>query len=386
MVESDPPDVWSKFGKLIKLHITVDGGDSDEKQKIYANSRNQIKLVITIDIEDVDGNRLDVRPNDLKDKLYLCDYETQKILESPWQLSDGKDTLIGADPIFVYKYLFCSTINKPSEWGNFSVGVNIPGVGEFNTSHYGTKTQNGKSGSTFLSPQSLAITALHEIDYSKQQNIEIAVGDFVPMNSNLGWVSRFSREGPYDEHNDGKCMRRLIHILPNNIVTGQQEFKKYEIIEYNGIKNDEVNQFSAVWGFSNETAEKCFDLFTKERECEPCAVIGHDFPNTSDYHVNVWFPPDAKQIHIDGHVWTQDTFYFYRFCPFATEKPTTDDERGAVTLSLYKFKLPVSGSVQYGWKNVIRTVKIKVTDLYENEGTFELIFDDADNFDKPGFV
>lgn len=380
----DPPDVWSTFGKLVKLDINVDGASPNEKQKIYANSRNQIKLVITIDIRDVDGNQLAVGPNDLKDKLYLCDYETQQKLESPWQLSDEIDAIVGDGAIIVYKHISCSTINVPSKSGNFSVGVNIPHVGEFNTSHEGTKTKNGKSGSAFREPKSLVITALPAIDYSIRQNINISSGDFELIHSNLGWTSRFSREGPYDEHNDGKCELRLVHILPEYSVTGQQEFKKYEIIEYNGVKNDEVNQFSAVWRFSNALpAEKCFDLLANGRGCAPCAVIGHG--SSSEYHVNVWFPPDEKQIHIDGHVWIQDTFYFYRFCPYATKNAATVGERGAVTLSLYKFKLPVDGLSQYGWKNVIRTVKIKVTDLYENEGTFELIFDDADNFDKPGF-
>lgn len=384
MVESDAPNIWEKFGKLVKLDINFDGAIPGEKQEIYANTRNQIKLVITIEIRADDDKPLNVGPNDLKDQLYLCDYETQKKLASPWHFSDEKDTVIGGDQIFVYKYISCSTIEKPYESGNFSVGVIIPHAGEFNTSRYGTKTQNGKSGGTFHSPKQLAITALHEIDYSKQQNIQISLGDFEPISSNLGWTSRFSREGPYDEHNDGKCERRQVYILPNYSVTGQQDFKKYEIIEYNGIKNDEVNQFSAVWEFSQQPAEKCFDLLTNGRGCEPCAVIGHG--DTSDYHVNVWFPPNEKPIYIDGHVWTQDTYYFYRFCPFATKSLTTDNnKRGAVTLSLYKFKLPVGGLTHYGWKGVIRTVKIKVTDFYENEGTFELIFDDAGNFDKPGF-
>lgn len=382
----DPPDVWSKFGKLTKLHISVDGASQDDKQKIYANSRNQIKLVITIGIEDVDGNQLVVEPNDLNDKLYLCDFETQQKLESPWQLSDIDNVvgrlLVGA--IIVYKYISCSAIDVPSKSGNFAVGVIIPHVGEFNTSHEGTKTQNGKSGGAFCAPKSFLITALHAIDYSIRQNINISSGDFELIHSNLGWTSRFSREGPYDEHNDGKCELRLVHILPEYAVTGQQEFKKYEIIECNGVKNDEVNQFSAVWGLSNALpAEKCFDLLANGRGCAPCAVIGHG--SSSDYHVNVWFPPVEKPIHIDGHVWLEDTFYFYRFFPYATKNEASVGERGAVTLSLYKFKLPVGGLSQYGWKNVIRTVKIKVTDLYENEGTFELVFDDADNFDKPGF-
>lgn len=144
-----------------------------------------------------------------------------------------------------------------------------------------------------------------------------------------------------------------------------------------------MNQYSAVWGFSNQPTEKCFDILANGQGSKPCAVIGHG--DSSDYHVNVWFPPGEKHIHIDGHVWTDDTWSFYRFCPYVVETTTKDDDRGVVTLALYKFKLPIGGSTQYGWKDVMHTVKIKVTDLYENEGTFELIFDDAGNFDKPGF-
>lgn len=228
------PDIWTEFGKLI--HFKISFHDISSSETIYANSRNQIKLVISIKIEDTHGNPLKVGPDDFKDLLYLCDRETQDKLDSPWHLSDENDTAIGDVPIYVYKYLSCSTITSASVSRNFSVGVIIPNIGDFNTSDNGTNTKNGNSGGKFHSPSYVAVTALPEIDYSQTQNIKLDIRDFEQVHSNLGWTSRFSREGPYDEHNDGKCERRLVHILPERSVTRQQKFKKYEIIDYKGIK------------------------------------------------------------------------------------------------------------------------------------------------------
>lgn len=50
-------------------------------------------------------------------------------------------------------YLSASESNRNID---ISVGIHIPGVGEFNTSQNGTSTKNGprgKSGSVFISPK-----------------------------------------------------------------------------------------------------------------------------------------------------------------------------------------------------------------------------------------
>ncbi|WP_182853010.1 hypothetical protein [Arsenophonus endosymbiont of Aleurodicus floccissimus] len=45
-----------------------------------------------------------------------------------------------------------------------------------------------------------------------------------------------------------------------------------------------------------------------------------------------------------------------------------------------------SDAVQREWKDCVKSPTVKVTDFYGNEGTFQLAFNDSDNFDIPGIV
>jgi len=196
--------IWNCFGKLATLDFVYGNIVPGVIPKIYANSRNQVEIIISVKVIDKqkDGSNKDkvlsLTPDDFyigedlnnnteKASLYLCDHTTGERMSSPWKLSDKKGDYTkavnhdglsrakrdNAATTYIHTYL-SSTECKITK--NFSIGIKIPGVGEFNTTQNGTLTLNGpegKSGSYFKSPNSLTITTLNPIDYSFSNNIFI---------------------------------------------------------------------------------------------------------------------------------------------------------------------------------------------------------------------
>lgn len=199
----------------------------------------------------------------------------------------------------------------------------------------------------------------------------------------VNWIYRIATE-----HTSGTCKRRIVYIQPNVLKNDELKFKDYKL-HYDGISNNDVNLCETTWGVENfaDKYEKSFDLIQNGAN-QPCAVIG-SIPCGSDYQVNLWFS-NCHRIHIEGHFHLFGriaTGYQYRMCPFVKEDYSNCDEKGFVTLLLYKFTLPESNlDRQSGWKDVIRPVKVEVTDNYGNEGTFNLTFNNSHAFDVPSIA
>lgn len=55
---------WSQFGRLAKLDFVIHGTPEDQIAKIYASSRNMVEIIITVEILDNDGKKLNVTDDD----------------------------------------------------------------------------------------------------------------------------------------------------------------------------------------------------------------------------------------------------------------------------------------------------------------------------------
>lgn len=185
--------IWNSFGKLATLDFGYENIASGVKPQIYANSRNQVEILISVKVIDKNNKDevLSLTPDDFyigedlnnnteKASLYLCDTSGKKI-NSPWKLSKEKGDYAKAvnhdghsrtkrdssETTYIKTYLSCSEGNITKK---FSIGIHIPGIGDFNTSTKGTTTKNSakkeESGSAFVIPKSLEISTLRPIDYN----------------------------------------------------------------------------------------------------------------------------------------------------------------------------------------------------------------------------
>lgn len=192
--------IWNSFGKLATLDFVYGDIVSGVKPEIYANSRNQVEIIISVKVIDKNNKDevLSLTPHDFyigedlnnnkeKASLYLCDPSTGERISSLWKLSKEKGDYAKAvnhdghsrakrdrsETTYIKTYLSCSENNVTK---NFSIGIHIPGVGDFNTSLHGTTTLNGPQGisnSGFQAPKSLSISTLDPIDYSHASSIVI---------------------------------------------------------------------------------------------------------------------------------------------------------------------------------------------------------------------
>lgn len=369
---------------MAKLDFVIGGTSHNEISKIYANSRHRIEMIISVDIRDSDDNNLNISNDELKEKLYFCDSVTGERISAPWSMHNDSneytpvtntDTMTLSGSIrYIHKYISCAEFSASEHTQNFSVGINIPGIGEFDTSQNGTRTRNctqGESGSVFKSPKSLEIKALHPIDYSVNGNVNIDIGEFVTISSNFEWVSKWSYYGPFKTHHNGKCKRRIVYIRPNPNKTGNDKFKNYEL-HYDRVYNFELNTTTETFAFDHGDRIG-FDLLGNSYS-KPCAVIGWEGDDT--YEMNMWFERKSS-IGIDGDFYTEDNSYTYRFIADVKENHQNDNEDGAISFLLYKFSFPENHIYNYRWKNIARDVTVDVTDFYGNQGRFRIVFPDG---------
>lgn len=401
---------WEQFGSLVKLDFSIHGTPDNQAANVYANGRNMVELIITVDVRDGNDKRLDVTDDELKKELYVCHSETGESLKSPWVVSDdpneyvngtsdrsdkSSDTDTDTDTIrYVYKYLSCSKNEHNEFTEKISVGINIPGVGKFDTSRNGTPTK-GRNGHVFRSPKSFDITALRPIDYGIRDNLKIEYGAFKTLSENIEWMSRPKSDTPreyfsgyFKGHSNGVAKQRLVYIRPNKSTTGQEKFKEKKI-EYDPINNRHVSTGTIWWSRDTSEYEPCFSVLSNKNEYgRPCAVIGRGY-GCDDYQVNLWFS-HKNNININGIFYVVDSSSYHQFnsneATILKKNHAPEDEDGAATLLLCKLIMPESNSCQHYWEDVIREITVNVIDYHGNDGSFQLTFDAKDNFDQPALL
>lgn len=368
--------VFPAFHSIDTLSISF-ASSSSRNATIYGNGKNQVAVIVKLSLLDRENKVVPVDESTLRDAVYLCDYYTGDKISTDGTVdyfySKKENEYCNAismvvsgredsDHKAVKLYVSANGIHDGKV---ISCGINIAGIGDFDTSENGTKNQL-PNGSTYLHQNSVNVKSLAPIDYGDKRNITISAGDFETLRTDLAW-KKFDIQGgtgfPIEEHHDGIGKRKIIYIQPNVNSTGQNKFKKHEII-YKPIQNSDFDSgFHLIWSGV------------------PCAVIsrGKYLP---EYHVNLWYSRQ-NHVRIFHFMYVQDTNYHYQFWPEADENHSDDPENGFATLLLYKFIIPAKNFYK-SWRDVIRPVTVNVTDYYGNNGSFELTFDDKDHFDIPG--
>lgn len=381
---------WDQFGSLNKLDFVFHGMDERDLLTLYANSRHMLQIIVSVEIFDkTEEKKLNVTDDEIRNAIYFCYADTGNTLGSPWTISDypgeyltngddhGTNESFDTDSSirYIYKYISCDPHNFNELQEIISIGIDVPGIGKFNTTHNGTKTK----GHTFKQPKVYKIIAEPPIDFEDHNNLTIQCGAFETLSNNLKceyWETR----NEIKTRMDGECKRRIVSIKPNyKNKTTIGKFKKHEIV-YTPILNDALASETQWCG--NDYYDKCFSVL-EVSDGLPGSVIGRDYKD--DYQLNLWFSRQ-NNLNLLGSFYVADKKYFYKFHTEASHKHAGEDEKGAATLLLYKFKLPIGSTYKWKWQNVFRGIEVNVTDFYGNEGTFKIAFDDDKQFDEPGLV
>lgn len=409
--------VWDEFYRLSTLSVTFAHSTSSTAY-IYGNGRNQVAVTVSLKIiSDNAGNKLSLTADEIYDAIYLCDYNTGEEIELPTRTADVDPIIPDTDdpflPIYysfspwsytryenefhnaisyqamplsasegvltdlpavrdssvdtVTLYISCS---ETSDGKPISVGINVPGVGRFDTSKNGTTTINapsGGAGSVFKSPSHVGVIAQQAINYSDSSNITIEYGDYVILSESQWYVSRILLT-EYNHH-DGIAKRKIVRLK-----SGKGYPFLSHSLTYNPIEPKEPSTGTdSAWSRPGMAA-----LTTSPGL--PCAVMGRQMSDEK-FYAFFWFSRQNKVIFSEGWLsqrWTAGRYYKCFFNTDVSEEHRGDDEQGAATLLLYTFVCHEHNTDRLYWDNTYRRPEVSVTDSYGNTGTFYLTFSDAD--------
>lgn len=360
--------VWDKFNKLTKLDFNYEGVAPGITPAIYANSKNQVDIVISVEVKDVDGEPLNLKKEDFKDLLYFCDYITGEKINSPWSISNNineytKPVLLSnshidkksiSGPQYIHRYLSCSESNIQKV---FSVGIHVPGIGDFNTSKNGTNTPNcpkGGSGSPFKSPKSLIISTLPPIDYSLRENIKVinmpeSIDDFDKVATDMQivfgkseWLVGISSKTKFTIHPNKKGYVFHLGDPRRNKTTFPANFPNNVLPDM--VRGTGGNSYDTQFVFVNR------DVYGI---APPSSITAVWNQNDGIYNYN---------IRDDHHHWKESLVY------------------GFITVNICNHRIPWSNMRQFRWSDEGRIIKVDVTDNYGNSGVIEI---KAPNNDDP---
>ncbi|MDL4454808.1 hypothetical protein QRZ34_27685 [Klebsiella michiganensis] len=143
-------------------------------------------IAINYLIADKYDNPIAITEQDIRKRLYLCHSHNGERMGAHWEIKFSPGDFEGR--VGAENYLFENELGKDdsviilyiknkNKSGNehvlISVGIDVPGVGRFDTSINGTNTPNGHDGCTFKSPKSVSIKTLPPINYGDLSNVSI---------------------------------------------------------------------------------------------------------------------------------------------------------------------------------------------------------------------
>jgi hypothetical protein len=397
--------VWDKFNKLAKLDFDYEGVTPGKIPEIYANARNQLDIAISVEVRDSDDKPLNLKEEDFKDLIYFCDYITGEKLNSSWSISNNANDytkpvtpsdyrvnkVISPGIIYINRYLSCSKSNIEK---TFSVGINIPGIGDFNTSKNGTNTPNGPKGGTgspFKFPKSLTISTLHPIDYNNTENIIITEG--VKKFTDMKYVVENIkiRSGDFIIHEDyiGKSAYSSItiktkkgHLLKN------KNFKR-NMVKIPGVNICGINNSADIacgrqrsHGYSWHWDTNNYDFTLIFIDSPKCGVS----PNSSFHLISEnWL----KNYHVYYDVGSNDSRH--ELSPDNSSIPKIDS--AYISLVICNYTIPNLAALSLWWEDGFEkewnnapsdgVVKINVFDEYGNSGSIRIKLDYEDrNYPK----
>lgn len=225
---------WNDFYKLSTLTIQFHKSPGSSTASIFGNGNNQVAVAVQVKIVDSSGNALSLTASDLQNVIYLCNYTDGSDLPSSWSVSNSAgdyseplsyagstlssvDTLATSSTVTVVKYISASALSTGQ---SIAAGINIPGVGAFDTSKNGTSTLNGPegaSGSVFKSAGYVTVAAKQSIDLNDISNFTIKnqTTDFDTIVSNMKvYIARYNNTS-YDSvssNYEGKSYKNNFQI------------------------------------------------------------------------------------------------------------------------------------------------------------------------------
>jgi len=229
----------SEFGKLTTLYHRYKGDPSDTVV-LFANGLNQVEVEVTIKLHDKKNDPW--IPSNVKDWIYFCDFESGETINSTWTVSEqandytrhvggvqaelSSDVTKASDVVLISKYLSSSERDSRII---FAVGINIPGIGKFDTSRFGTDTINGQggSGSKFNSPSKLNLASRPEIRYT-------------PANTNIDKTLNLEESKNEAFYDVGITFTK----------TFKCNYDNYYISLDNGIRNANIHGYGSIDGNS----------------------------------------------------------------------------------------------------------------------------------------
>ncbi|WGO82815.1 hypothetical protein [Arsenophonus apicola] len=391
-------NIWQDFYQL--THLSIDFPNSvNNKAAIYGNGKNQVEVMVTLRIIDKSLSPISLKEEDVREHIFLCDFFSGNELKAGWKISDKdngynkvieyiqstdapheKIDVMDDGFISIRKFVCC---DRQDNGIVIAGGIDIPGVGKFNTSQFGTSTKNGpngKEGNEFKNPKNITIIAREPIRYSDKDNITIQAGvlsDIADLNYQVFGYNSNPSTGK------GKIMNSIIKIFPSK-ETGINNFFKEHLITYKAIKNRDVSQEMSV--LKSPRVFNCFSILKEPHY--PCAVIGKYQDN--NFNLNLWYSMNDI-IDIDGFYiidnGSTDSNMTQFLCNAIVRKQYIDDRNGSIYLVLYKnIIFSTIAKSRHGWKDVINNPVIEVVDSYGNEGNIELTFDSQEHFDIPAIV
>ncbi|HGJ5855197.1 hypothetical protein [Arsenophonus nasoniae] len=369
--------VWDDFSRLNRLQISI--GDYGKTGTIYGNGKNQIIISIKVVIIGLDNRILVIPDDELFKAVYFVHYKEGNRLNrkgdssnyKPWIYTDENFGYVSPGGVFSSSYLVNAEVNnyeneqvvnfylyatEPSDFIPISAGIDIPGVGDFNTSELGTLTRNGpkgETGSLFKYPASIIVNAIEPIDYSNPDSVEFNVdSDKGKTIDNI----RIKKMGGLDD-----------------------------VAHFNGTSKLEYFRISARKGHFNSIniIRNHTDLNTVKfyGDVHPDIIVGTGGEYFSSYFVFIQCEKYGLMPGscIYGIEESNGVVYKYEIDPYDERHYTTGNLEYYLHIGIYQHNMPLSNVGKFNWSNQNEKVKAEVTDVYGNSGIITIEF----NYESP---
>lgn len=397
-------NIWNNFYRLDTLKVDFRNNSSARNATIFGNGNNQVAVLAHVKILGPDASTvLSIPEDELKQQISLINYGTGEKLNyngnspdcnKPWIYSDEdkgfadafqynsplpvNEKMANSDVSIITFYVSADDLASGLDIG---LSINVPGVGEFNTTSNGTSTKNGpkgESGSVIKLPSFVHLSALSRIDYTDVTNLHISgmpssYNDFNVIYDNQD-VFYFEidpvRDDPYiDTFTYGESARSKFTIRPQN---SNFLFKKIDV-QRKYAKVDEL----VIIG-----EKSAADLISFNNVFE---TINNDEYDVG--HLQLIFVNQKSGGIEDGVVRTQGarttTYYsYYGYNVEGGDFYVMDIPAGIITVCISDFiiiKVTTSGYAPgtklvapYNWSVPFDSVAINVSDYYGNNGVITL--------------
>ncbi|WGL99188.1 hypothetical protein QE177_04715 [Arsenophonus sp. aPb] len=372
--------VWDVFSRLNRMQISI--GDYGKTGTIYGNGKNQIIISVKVVIIGLDNRLLIIPDDELFKAIHLVHYKEGKRLNrkgnnsnyKPWIYTDKNFGYVTPGGVFSPAYIVNAEVNnyeneqvvtfylyatEPSDSIQISAGIDIPGVGDFNTSEKGTLTRNGpkgETGSVFKQPDFISVNAKEPIDYSRPDAVELKVVDFIdyPINDikikkigGLNDVAYFNGISKQEKFSISSASHYFtaINIIRSNKITDLNTVKFYDDVHPDMIVGLGGKSFSSYFVFVHR--EK-YGLMPGS------CIYGLDVSTNNVY-----------KYEIDLY----DNRHFYN----------EQKHKSTIDIDICQHNMPLSNVGKFNWNNKNEEIKAEVTDYCGNSGIITIEF----NYENP---